>query len=785
MFSKFAEMFAKINGFVEKTMVEVEMQKTSDSHVDERQPRLLDSSKSKEPLKCLADCIICHPPQNEARARHLAQANVWQAATSLYCGISEVERVHNYDEDLKEKSGQAVMGCLPVLQRMKPTFAKHKDSESCIFCRFASGDTPYRPPNPMKFGQSEKRIAIANHPVDFSLYEEWSATTNHSSFPLNVPDMMEVRTLRVDLILERHDQWNAVLMQEYERDLKSHLKRAVRQNPKDLNTFVPLSPGSFGHAREVANEINSQLFRLWLDRCRDYHRTICGQQGSVVALKGLILIDTVKDCLYDVVEGQTPQYTVLSYVWGYVDQPTLGLDIFESWHQAGALSDVSIPRKIRDAMYVTRSIGFRYLWVDALCIVQDESMLRHQQIHQMYLIYQQAELTIVAADSDDCSTGLSGISQSQERTRARGTYNINGLQLAKVPNEPNYALQASPWRTRGWTPQEELCSRRALIFLPNIVLFSCPSAVWREDICLENKELPRTNVGLKSLLPMLSSNSMKSKEVIGLFRDLVRQYLQRTFTRIDDMENAFAGVAAILEQLLLGPIYHGIPEAYFGEIVEGCWFWDLKLRQRFGFPSWSWTGWIYEKENADSGIEPLASLGDTSNFLKFFKLETYIQSLGHSIGDDHELLSCRDIRSDLVSHFIPDQDAMRLAQRQLVGKQNNPTYLIAFYTSIAYMELRAPPGLAFDRTREYRVVHPGTKQELTRLHAAVSFVSEHGTLSPFIVIAHCPEAKAFRLMLVRIVDDIFFKVNVTAPRRPVKEDDWCSLKPTKRLVVMA
>lgn len=96
-----------------------------------------------------------------------------------------------------------------------------------------------------------------------------------------------VGTLRVDLILERHDQWNAVLMQEYEQNLKSHLRRAFRQNPKDLNIFVPLSPGSFGHAREVANEINPQLFRLWLDRCRDYHRIICGRQGSAVALKGL------------------------------------------------------------------------------------------------------------------------------------------------------------------------------------------------------------------------------------------------------------------------------------------------------------------------------------------------------------------------------------------------------------------------------------------------------------------------------------------------------------------
>jgi hypothetical protein len=68
MFSTFASMFAQINGFVEKTMVEVEMQKTSDSHVDERQPRLLDSSKSKTSSagKRLASCDFC---RTEVRAQ--------------------------------------------------------------------------------------------------------------------------------------------------------------------------------------------------------------------------------------------------------------------------------------------------------------------------------------------------------------------------------------------------------------------------------------------------------------------------------------------------------------------------------------------------------------------------------------------------------------------------------------------------------------------------------------------------------------------------------------------
>jgi hypothetical protein len=55
-----------------------------------------------------------------------------------------------------------------------------------------------------------------------------------------------------------------------------------------------------------------------------------------------------------------------------------------------------LPRTIRDALEVTLSIGYRFLWVDSLCIVQDDDEDRDLQIDMMDEIYSNATLTIAA-----------------------------------------------------------------------------------------------------------------------------------------------------------------------------------------------------------------------------------------------------------------------------------------------------------------------------------------------------------------------------------------------------
>jgi hypothetical protein len=54
-------------------------------------------------------------------------------------------------------------------------------------------------------------------------------------------------------------------------------------------------------------------------------------------------------------------------------------------------------------------IGERYLWVDSLCIVQDDPQEKHGQIANMDAIYGNAILTINAAAGQDANAGLPGV----------------------------------------------------------------------------------------------------------------------------------------------------------------------------------------------------------------------------------------------------------------------------------------------------------------------------------------------------------------------------------------
>lgn len=56
-----------------------------------------------------------------------------------------------------------------------------------------------------------------------------------------------------------------------------------------------------------------------------------------------------------------------------------------------------LPRTIYDAVVATHGIGLRYLWVDAMCIVQDDGDDMVEQIGQMHAVYRSAYVTISAA----------------------------------------------------------------------------------------------------------------------------------------------------------------------------------------------------------------------------------------------------------------------------------------------------------------------------------------------------------------------------------------------------
>lgn len=91
-------------------------------------------------------------------------------------------------------------------------------------------------------------------------------------------------------------------------------------------------------------------------------------------------------------------YTILSYVWGNSNFLRLTRGNLLNLMSEDGLRKLKVPKTISDALEVTRILGMRYLWVDSLCIVQDNEEDKKVQIQRMDKIYSEATLKIIAFD---------------------------------------------------------------------------------------------------------------------------------------------------------------------------------------------------------------------------------------------------------------------------------------------------------------------------------------------------------------------------------------------------
>jgi hypothetical protein len=113
------------------------------------------------------------------------------------------------------------------------------------------------------------------------------------------------------------------------------------------------------------------------------------------------------------------------------------------------MSRYQLPAVITDAMLLTAEIGERYLWIDSLCIIQDDVTKRHATINNMNLIYGNAILTIIAAEGSAATAGLPGVGtrpRSQKQEHA-----VVGPHLKLIVPHSLKTLGRTTWATRAWT----------------------------------------------------------------------------------------------------------------------------------------------------------------------------------------------------------------------------------------------------------------------------------------------------------------------------------------------
>lgn len=345
------------------------------------------------------------------------------------------------------------------------------------------------------------------------------------------------------------------------------------------------------NAKVVQNQLDYSSIREAINACQSSHGGRCQTKwpAEMSTTRMLDIIDRKVIACPDKCD-----YAALSYVWGGII-PT-----------ADALEKRTLPRTIEDAIVVTKNLGFRYLWVDAICINQnavltpDEARTKQQQLSIMHLIYQSAAITIVALSGDNSNRGLAGVSPTFKRTyQLRET--IDGHEFFTVGPQHGAELSNSVWESRAWTLQEAFFARRALCITDNQMHFECGefSIPESDDISTyppERKTFQHPqNFVFNAFVRGFDSDIgaiADAPNPLKIFAGFIGNYTSRRLTNEGDSINAGLGILTSMgKQLFKAGFVHGLPLRSHPQSLG--WMHDRRCspKRRNAFPSWSWAGW--------------------------------------------------------------------------------------------------------------------------------------------------------------------------------------------------
>ncbi|KAF9894869.1 hypothetical protein FE257_004490 [Aspergillus nanangensis] len=281
------------------------------------------------------------------------------------------------------------------------------------------------------------------------------------------------------------------------------------------------------------------------------------------------------------------RYIALSYVWGGHISPQLTQAQLIKPPGASTLSNAYAlidPKfllpTIADAIAFVRMMGERYIWVDQLCIVQDDPTEMSNTVAAMNRIYNASVFTIIAADGD-ATFGLPGVRKNSRNLDPIIT-SIDGVTL--VVAEPEIkSLATSRWASRGWTYQEMELSTRHFIFTKGRIYYQC-----REMVRLESDP----NRIFERPTPSDTGSPHAGPPGFAEYAFHVERYSPRSLTYSSDVLRAFQGIQSDLSDRFDMKFCHGIPIDDSPNVLLWSRPGDSKpLQRRSNFPSWSWAGW--------------------------------------------------------------------------------------------------------------------------------------------------------------------------------------------------
>jgi len=582
----------------------------------------------------VADCLTEHPAYDKPAAMFLSLIYQDREASSF-------------------RSQDAPLG--PVSKSSADQFLE--TSAHCSFCLDLKGDhlrqqwrkfgqmVPVNAPYGFTLERMEENLALTGcsgctviQRAAWEIKMEYGLPFRHATLEFLKDEKREGLSLKLSMLHPAHTSWEDWQLAQANPDLKIEMATG----PSELSPerewehrivsprFELFSPGTpDGPPREPPEKnfsaerdqghwdgIKSRIPRVgntasdpsvkWtmaaLSHCRSNHAECnVGDANPLLPTRVLDLGDsgTTSEAgvkLY-VTNGERGEYLCLSHCWGVDKKPIETRRATMRQFQSGISWD-DLPKSFQDAVAFTRKLGHRFLWIDSLCIVQDDPADWAREAGRMASIYENALLTLAAASSTNSQGGLFRASKpSRCLTRSDDGIGQPVVHMRRFVNPKFFDhrrsgeddTETSPLLKRAWVFQERILSRRVLFFTPLELVLEC-----RVANCSESGHSWAGSETKHEFRTVYDDGAVTRSQLSRLWRQLVREFTHLQLTLVKDTIPAMAGIAKRIQQSRDMNLRYaaGLWEDRFLEDM----LWEVppfsssgdEHRINHALPSWSW-----------------------------------------------------------------------------------------------------------------------------------------------------------------------------------------------------
>ena len=390
----------------------------------------------------------------------------------------------------------------------------------------------------------------------------------------------------------------------------------IRSQPADCNSLDEPAPWSCVQDEievpphrnlEPGSDRAYNLIASWYATCRQEHGDCNVRKHSggptrllYLGLQSQDVPDTVR--LVESVDTSSPEYIALSHCWGIgVEQPIKTVKNNIELRKTG-IETASLSRTFRDAIAVSRRLGVQYLWIDALCIVQDDKQDMANEFPRMHIIYEGAALTISAMSARDGRRGcwiprrrvfdVPLENGRSIRLAFHRSLELAGQHASFLSSQSDIDLDTQyPLATRKWTLQERLLSRRVLHFTAQDLVWECRHTARCDCGTVDILYPDHTH---RNTFEVLTDGDTDKFYIIFTWMELVLQFSFADLSKETDVFPALAGLASEFSDKSLGTYCAGLWEHSLP--VALCWHtgqaWSEETTNvrpsEYVAPTWSW-----------------------------------------------------------------------------------------------------------------------------------------------------------------------------------------------------